>query len=298
MLAPHVEIFLTHLLVDRACSGATLSAYRADLGLLDGFLQRRGRREPGQVTTEDLVDFLAWRAASGDGPRTRFRRAAAVRSFFKHLAEVGTVTHNPALLLPPGRPGRPLPKALGRRLTEKLLEAPADHPGSPLMLRDHLALELLYGAGLRVSEVAGLHLRDLDREHALVRVLGKGSRERRVPLGWPALEAAATWLREGRPRLRRPTSPDNLLLSRTGRALDRQALYRMVRRRAQQAGLPPGVSPHTLRHTFATHLVGGGADLRALQEMLGHASINTTQIYTTLSFERLREVHRRHHPRR
>jgi len=297
MLESRVEIFLKDLVVDRGCSRATAESYRRDLALLDAFLVRRGREDAAEITTEDLGDFLGSRMTAGDGRRTRARRAATVRSFFKHLTSSGAIERNPALLLPTARRHKLLPRSLGPTLTARLLQAPLEVEPTPLVRRDRLVLELLYAAGLRASEAAGVRLFDVDAERGLVRVVGKGSRERRVPVGEPALAALEDYLSLGRPRLRRPDSPDRLLLSRTGRRLDRQALYGLVRRWAVRAGVTVPCSPHTLRHTFATHLVTGGADLRSVQELLGHASINTTQVYTTLAFERLREVHRKHHPR-
>jgi integrase/recombinase XerD len=282
-------MFLKELALDQGCSGATLEAYRRDLTLLDAFLTSRGRSELAEITTVDLVDFMASRSGAGDSRRTRSRRSAAIRSFFRFLAESDRIKLNPALLLPSPAHERLLPKALGP-------EVMPENPG-PLDLRDRLILELLYGAGIRVSEATGLKVPDIDRERALVRVLGKGRKERRVPLGEPSLVALDTYLEQGRPRLRKPHSPGRLLLSRTGRALSRQALWNAVKRVVSRAGVDLNVSPHTFRHTFATHLVTGGADLRAVQEMLGHASIDTTQIYTTLASERLREAHKKHHPR-
>ncbi len=291
------EIFLRRLALEQGCSTATLTAYHRDLTLFDEFLRSRRCRTIRRVLTEDLVDFLASRVAAGDGRRTRSRRGAALKSFFRFLAEEGLIDANPALLVPSPRPERLLPKALGPELTRKLLNASRPVEPFPLALRDHGVLELLYGSGIRASEAAGLTTDALDRGAGLLRVRGKGDKERRVPVGEPTLEALDLYLTKGRPRLRRPTSPSRLLLSRTGRALSRQALWAVVKRCVARAGIDLPISPHTLRHTFATHLVTGGADLRAVQEMLGHASINTTQIYTTLSSERLQDVHRRHHPR-
>jgi len=278
------EMFLKELLLELGCSGATLEAYRHDLGLLGAFLAHRGIRDLSDVTTLDLIDFMASRSGAGDGRRTRGRRSAAIRSFFRFLMENGRITRNPALLLPSITPGRLLPKALGPAVVAKLLHA-------------HLILELLYGAGIRASEATGLRPSDVDPEVALVRVLGKGRKVRRVPLGKPSLRSLERYLKEARPKLRKPDSPDHLLLSRTGRALSRQALWAAVKKLVARAGLDLCISPHTLRHSFATHLVAGGADLRAVQEMLGHASIDTTQIYTTMASERLRDVHKMHHPR-
>ena len=291
------DAFLTEAALERDLGVRTRDAYRRDLDLLLAFLGRRGIAIT-EAQTADLVAFLGARRRSGDARTTRARRSAALRSFFGWLTETGRIERNPSLLLPAPKPGHPLPKALDRDAADALIAAPLEDADlGPMSWRDHALLEVLYGAGLRATEVATLKLKDVDRDAGLLRVLGKGRKERKVPLDGPGLEALEAWLGKGRPRCVRPDSGDGVFLTMRGRPLSRDGVYRAVKRRARQLGLPGDVSPHTLRHTFATHLVQGGADLRAVQEMLGHASINTTQVYTTLADDHLRTSHRKHHPR-
>jgi len=290
-----LEAFLRESALERDLSPRTRAAYRRDLELLLQFSARRDTA-PEHMTTADLVAFLAARSRAGDRSVTRARRAAAVRSFYRWLRETGRVERNPALLLPAPAVAEHLPKALDRESVERLLTPLPDDAG-PLQLRDRALLEVLYGAGLRASEAAGMCLGDLDLDQALLRVIGKGRKERKVPLGGHGLRALGTWLQRGRPRLETAESTDRVFLSTRGRPLSRDGVYRAVKRLVVLAGIDPSTSPHTLRHTFATHLVQNGADLRAVQEMLGHASINTTQVYTTLADEHLHAAHKRHHPR-
>jgi integrase/recombinase XerD len=290
---PAVARFLQDLRVERGISAHTAAAYRRDLAV---FFAHIGDRPLERIGTEELVDFLAARAGAGDGRRTRARRTAALRSFFRFLAAQGRIPRNPAALLPAPRLDSLLPRALPLRHTQALFDATAAGAG-PEALRDRLLLELLYSAGLRVSEACGTTLDSIDPRARLVEVIGKGGRQRRVPAGASVIEACVRYLKEGRPSLARPDSGRALLLLRSGRPLDRRAAWRIVRRLGRSAGLGDAVHPHALRHSFATDLVRGGADLRSVQELLGHASIDTTQVYTGLADERLREVHRRHHPR-
>jgi site-specific recombinase XerD len=287
--------FLKEASLERDLAVRTRESYGRDLDLLLRFLERR-EVPLEKVATDDLIAFLASRRRSGDQRATRARRTAAIRSFFGWLRESGRIDRNPALLLPAPAPAQLLPKALDARAIERLLETSADDAG-PVALRDRALLEVLYGAGLRASEAASLRLRDIDTDQALLRVMGKGRKERKVPLGNPGIAGLRQWIKRGRPRIETPESGDRVFITARGKPLSRDGVYRAVKRRVRLAGLDAHVSPHTLRHTFATHLVQNGADLRAVQEMLGHASINTTQVYTTLADEHLREAHRKHHPR-
>lgn len=293
---PLLAMFLDELRVARGASPHTLEAYGRDLTALFAFLAEKGVPEPESATPEVLAEFQRSLAAAGAAPRTVARRCGAVRSFYKHLVAEGLVRRDPAALLPQPRRDRPLPKALRQGEARALMEDAASEE-TPTALRDRAAVELLYGAGLRASELCGARLRDADLARAQIRVLGKGEKERVVRLGEPAVAALRAWLDRGRPRLRKPDSPDRLFLNGRGAPLTRQALGGLVGRRAAAAGVATHTTPHTLRHSFATHLVQGGADLRAVQELLGHASIDTTQIYTGLRVEHLLAAHKRAHPR-
>jgi site-specific recombinase XerD len=290
---PSIRLFLEDLRIERAASPNTLDAYARDLGLLAGFLEERGITSPAKATTEDLAHFQAELGRRRDSPRSVARRTAAIRVFFKFLLREEMIARNPAALLP--RPASPklLPKSVDQESVACLLD---QKPEEPMDVRDHAALELLYGAGLRASELCTLKLKDLDLDRGQARVLGKGRKERMTQVGGPAREALQAWLKT-RPKLQKPTSPDSVFLGRGGRALSRQALATIVKKWVKREGLPLRTSPHTLRHSFATHLVKNGADLRAVQELLGHASIDTTQIYTGLDVDHLRAAHRRAHPR-
>ncbi len=289
-----IRAFLDHLAVERGASPRTLEAYAGDLALLAASKQRRGLPADPPVSMEAVLGFLEDIAARGDSRRTIRRRTAAVRSFVRWLERGGIVRGNPFDLIPSAKPEETLPRYLGTEDIARLI----DFCGSdPRGLRDRAAIELLYASGGRASEIADLRLPAWRPAAGIVRLFGKGSKERTVPLSEASIRVVEDWLRLGRPKLRRPDSPDHLLLSRTGRALGREGLWRIVRTRAVAAGLARSVSPHVLRHSFATHLVAGGADLRSVQELLGHASIDTTQIYTHLETERLLEMHRRLHPR-
>lgn len=304
--------FLAHLEFDRGLSRNTLDAYRSDLLQWGEFLRER-RRHALTARPPDVQDFLASlaagrepAAAGGRGaPRASFeqrarpttvrRKAAALRAFYRFLRSEGWRSDDPtAALRAPRRPRR-APVVLRRDEVERLLAAPRG--GDPLALRDRALLELLYACGLRASEAAGLDLADVDPQEALVRVRGKGEKERLVPVGRVALAALDRWLAHGRPRLVGASNERALFVNARGGRLTRQGVYAIVRRHARSAGLARKLGPHTLRHTFATHLLAGGCDLRTVQELLGHADVTTTQIYTQLATDRLREDYYRAHPR-
>jgi integrase/recombinase XerD len=269
-----------------------VTAYRTDLAALAGFLQAEGL-DPDRLRGPDLEPYAASLRAQGLAPSTVRRRLAAARSFLRHRLRIGARAEGVRdLPLPPAT--RPVPRVLDVEQVLALLEQP---DGTPLGLRDRVALELLYGAGLRVSELVGLRPGDVDRELAVVRCVGKGDRERIVPTGREAIAALDRYLARGRPFLGRTQARDALVLNARGRRLTRQGVFDVVRRNAAAAGLPAWDTPHSLRHAFATHLVEGGADLRTVQELLGHASMATTQIYTHVSSERLRAAYLQAHPR-
>ncbi len=296
--------FLAYLELERGLSRNTLEAYRADLLQLGGFLRRRGVRAL-DAGHRDLAAFLS-ELASGSGerpavaPATLQRKAACLRSFYRHLRREGLLEHDPtAELRGPPRLQR-LPSVLTREEVALLLRQPAG--SEPLPLRDRALLEVMYACGLRASEAIALELGDVDLDEGLLRARGKGSKERIVPVGRHAVAALRVWCERGRPALlagngAASASPTTLFLNHRRRPLTRQGLYKIVQGHARRAGLAERMSPHTLRHTFATHLLAGGCDLRSLQDMLGHADLATTQIYTHLSAERLKDVYFSAHPR-
>jgi integrase/recombinase XerD len=289
---PAVEEFLTTQRLERGLADQTVAAYRRDLLQLVEYLSG-----PGLDVEEAHVEHLrAFLAAPSWRPATRARKTAAIRAFYRYLATSGRLTHDPSARLAAPRLDSPLPSVLSVSQVERLLNRP---PGTPRGLRDRAALEVLYGAGLRASELLSLRLQDVDLEVGFVRAIGKGDKERVVPLGRKGVEAVLAYLQRGRPFLGPPGAmkPPILFLNSRGRPLTRQGLHLIVKGYAREAGLPDTVSIHTLRHSFATHLVEGGADLRAVQEMLGHADLSTTQLYTHVSRGRLRRVYDDAHPR-
>jgi integrase/recombinase XerD len=286
--------YLAELEFERGLSRNTLEAYRSDLLQLGGWLDRTGA-DALTATHSDLAGFLDELAGGGASPATLQRKAACLRSFYRHLRREGTIEHDPTADLRAPKKSQKLPQVLSRDEVARLLSTPRGT--SPSALRDRALLELMYACGLRASEATGLELRDVDLEAGLLRASGKGSKERIVPVGGEAIAAVRLWLERGRPKLVGLAPEPHLFVNHRGAGLTRQGLYKIVQRHARTAGLDGKMSPHTLRHTFATHLLAGGCDLRALQEMLGHADIATTQIYTHLSAERLRDVYFDAHPR-
>ena len=285
---PDVDGFLALLATRRAPK--TVDAYRRDLTQLAAW-----RQGPvGATTTEELELWLAELRADGVAPSTVARRVAALRAFFRHEMLLGRRDDNPAAALKLPRRARTLPKTLSPGEAERLIDAA--NGTAPRSLRDRALVELLYGTGLRVSEATGLHRRSVDLEDRVVRALGKGSKERLVPLGRPAVDALRRYIAIGRPHLDRRNRPE-LFLNARGGPLTRAGAFLILRRLAEKAGLEPGrVHPHLLRHSFATHLLEGGADLRSVQEMLGHADLSTTELYTHVSDRRRRELYFRAHP--
>jgi integrase/recombinase XerD len=293
-----LEGFLTHVRVERGLAERSVEAYARDLARFVGHLAGAGVGRVAEIGREHVSGFLASLARQGLGARSRARALVSVRRWLRHLQASGRLAGDPLDGIAAPRLERRLPRVLSPEETERLLAA-ASAP-TPLGLRDRAMLELLYGAGLRVSELVGLPLGRLDRRRGVVHVVGKGRRERLVPVGEPALDALEAWLAEGRPALLRRSrrSPEAVFVTGRGAAMTRQNFFARLRALARAAGLPTErVSPHVLRHAFATHLLEGGADLRAVQEMLGHADLSTTQIYTHVSRARLRELVEERHPR-
>jgi integrase/recombinase XerD len=291
--------FLAYLELERGLSRNTLEAYRSDLQQYGEFLSRRGS-DPLSVAPADLAAFVSELADGGGerpavAPSTLQRKIACLRSFYRHLRREQIIDHDPTNeLRGPRTPGR-LPKVLSRDEVAQLLSQPRGN--SPGAVRDRALLETMYACGLRASEAVGLELRDLDLEAGMLRARGKGSKERLVPIGSKAVESIYAYLERARPRLVGIRDEPHVFVNQRGAGLSRQGLYKIVQRHARTAGLEARMSPHTLRHSFATHLLAGGCDLRSLQEMLGHADIGTTQIYTHLSADRLRDVYFNAHPR-
>jgi integrase/recombinase XerD len=291
--------FLAYLELERGLSRNTLEAYRSDLLQFGGFLQRR-RVTVADSSHGDLAAFLSELAAgTADhrpvAPTTLGRKVACLRSFYRYLRLEGTIEHDPTAELRPPRKPQSLPRVLTRDEVASLLSQPRGM--EPLALRDRALLELMYACGLRASEAVGLELGDIDLEEGLLCARGKGSKERLVPVGRQAVTAVRAYCRSGRPLLIGNAVQPRLFVNRRGGALSRQGLYKIVQGHARRAGLERKMSPHTLRHTFATHLLAGGCDLRSLQEMLGHADLSTTQVYTHLSAERLKDAYFNAHPR-
>jgi len=291
--------FLAYLEFERGLSRNTLDAYRTDLLQYGRFLEAR-EESALEATPGDVADFLE-ALAKGDedrapaSPATIHRKSACLRSFYRHLRRDGLLDTDPTATLSTPRRSRKLPQVLTRGEVEKLLSQPRGT--EPAALRDRALLEVMYACGLRASEAIGLELMDVDVEEGVLRARGKGSKERVVPIGQAALKALRLYLERGRPKLVKGAPEAHLFVNFRGGHLTRQGLYKIVRRHAQTAGLADRMSPHTLRHTFATHLLSGGCDLRSVQEMLGHADVSTTQLYTHLSSERLKDVYFRAHPR-
>jgi integrase/recombinase XerD len=291
--------FLAYLELERGLSRNTLEAYRSDLLQYGEFLDRQ-ELNVMEVRHGDLAAFLS-ELAAGVGERppvaaaTLQRKAASLRSFYRHLRREGMIDHDPTAELRGPRRTQRLPRVLTREEVAKLLSEPRGT--EPSVLRDRALLEVMYACGLRASEAIGLQAGDVDLDEGVLRARGKGSKERLVPIGRQAVAALRTYEQRGRPALVGYRTETRLFVNHRGGGLTRQGLYKIIQGYAHGAGLEQKMSPHTLRHSFATHLLAGGCDLRSLQEMLGHADLATTQVYTHLSAERLKDVYFRTHPR-
>jgi integrase/recombinase XerD len=290
--------FLAHLEFERGLARNTLTAYRSDLLQYGTFLAKR-HRGATEAERTDVADFLA-DLATGNGhpacsPATINRKAACLRSFYRHLRREELVDDDPTAALTPPSKSRKLPRVLAYAEVKRLLDSVGG--GDAISLRDRALLEVMYGCGLRASEAVGLDVNDVDLRRGFVRPHGKGNKERTVPLGREAAAAVKRYLRAGRPELIGSRPRSKLFVNFRGGPLTRQGLYKIIRRHAKEVGLEGKMSPHTLRHSFATHLLSGGCDLRSVQEMLGHSDVATTQLYTHLSGERIKEVYFKAHPR-
>ena len=290
-----LDRFLDHLRLERNSSAHTVKSYAEDLFGLRDYLQRTaGAAEIASLSTRTIRAYLSELHASGYSASTVSRKLSSLRSFCRFLCRDGLMDRNPAEGLRGPKNHRPLPHVMGNDHIEKLLNAPA--ADVPLGRRDRALLETAYAAGLRVSELVGINLTDLDLAEGIVRIRGKGKRERLAPIGKFAVEAIQCWLPDRRPTLQ-PAAQKALFLNKRGTRLSARSVGRLLAKYLSIAGLDPSTSPHTLRHTFATHLLNRGADIRSVQELLGHASITTTQIYTHLTSDRLRSEYDRVHGR-
>ena len=291
---PLIERFLDKLWAERGLSDNSLQSYRHDLLHLSKRLATRGRVLP-TATREDLLAVLAHEVQHGKSPRSVSRYLSAYRQFYRWLLREGTIDTDPVALIESPKTGRGLPKALTEEQVESLLRAP--DTGTLLGQRDRAMLELMYATGLRVSELVGLELPNLNMNQGVIRVIGKGQKERLVPIGEEAHESLQTYLDNGRPALLKGVQADKVFVTSRKSGMTRQAFWYMVRRYAAQSGVPHKLSPHMLRHSFATHLLNHGADLRVVQLLLGHSDLSTTQIYTHIAREGLKRMHETHHPR-
>jgi integrase/recombinase XerD len=287
--------FTDYVALEQGLSPRTQEAYERDLQRFAEYAESRGVAAPPDITARMLREYVYHLKDLGLSPASIRRNVSAVRTYFRFLVGDGLVVRDPSERLETPRRWRSLPEVLSVEEVQRLLASPT--LDDALVFRDRALLELAYGAGLRVSEWITLGVRDLLLDQGLVRVFGKGSKERLVPIGRSAIGAAAIYLRELRPRLEKGEGKGVLFLNARGRPLTRMGAWKILRGHVERAGITRHVSPHTLRHSFATHLLEGGADLRAVQEMLGHVDIATTQIYTHVDREYLRQVHRSYHPR-
>jgi len=291
----YTERFDDYLALEQRTSVQTSRAYKLDITRFVTYAKVKGASAPNEIGARMLREYVYHLKDLGLSPASIRRNVSAVRSYFKFLVGEGHVVRDPSERLETPKRWRTLPEVLGVEEVEKLLAAPS--LDEPLAFRDRAMLELAYGAGLRVSEWISLGVRDVMLKDHLVRVFGKGAKERLVPIGRRAIGAIAIYLRELRPTLEKGEGKGVLFLNARGQPLSRMGAWKILRKYVDQAGITKPVSPHTLRHSFATHLLEGGADLRAVQEMLGHVDISTTQIYTHVDREYLRSVHRQFHPR-
>ena len=291
---PLIERFLDKLWAERGLSDNSLQGYRHDLLHLSKRLATRGRVLQ-TATREDLLAALADEVKQGKSPRSISRYLSAYRQFYRWLLREGTIDTDPVALIESPKTGRGLPKALTEEQVESLLGAP--DTGTLLGQRDSAMLELMYATGLRVSELVGLELPNLNMNQGVIRVIGKGQKERLVPIGEEAHESLRTYLATGRPRLLKGVQADKVFVTSRKSGMTRQAFWYMVRRHAARCSISHKLSPHMLRHSFATHLLNHGADLRVVQLLLGHSDLSTTQIYTHIAREGLKRMHETHHPR-
>lgn len=291
----YLDLFLSYLVVEKGLSENTLEAYHRDLDRYLSFLGRQKIAEPAGVRPLDIASFLAWLKEKGLAPRSRARALSSIRMFHRFLEIENYSDGNPASLIDAPRTVAKLPNVLSFREVDRLLAAPAGRTAEDV--RDRAMLDLLYATGLRVSELVQLKTREVNRTAGFLLTRGKGRKERLVPLGEAATSSLDDYLANVRSGLDKSGGNEYLFLSRLGKPMTRQAFWNIIKKRSLQAGIAKNISPHTLRHSFATHLLENGADLRSVQIMLGHADLSTTQIYTHITRERLKRIHEEFHPR-
>jgi len=289
-----IDRFLDAAWAERGLSRNTLAAYRSDLQLLAIHLRERNRTMQ-KARREDILEFLAVQVRKGRSPRSLSRNLSGYRQFYRWLMREGNLREDPCAMIESPKLGRGLPKALSEERVTALLETP--DTTTPLGIRDRTMLELMYATGLRVSEMVSLELNRVNMNQGVVRILGKGNKERLVPLGEVAMDWLGRYMRESRPVLLGKAPCAQVFVTARKAGLSRQAFWHSIRKHARAAGIPHEVSPHMLRHSFATHLLNHGADLRVVQLLLGHSDLSTTQIYTHIAREGLKRLHAEHHPR-
>lgn len=286
-----VERFLNYLTVEKGLAPNTLEAYRRDILKFRNHLEENGKKITG-FKRDDLVSFIDDRRNAGNQASTLARHIASLRGFCKFLLIEGIIKEDPIENLATPKGWKRIPKIIGIEEVSTLLNTPA---GQQLSLRDRAMLETIYSSGLRASEVVNMKMGDINFEGGFLTIKGKGSKERVIPINEAAMETITNYIEESRPQLLKKRTSEYLFLAKGGKPMTRQRLWQLIKK--YSAGLSIEISPHTLRHCFASHLLDGGADLRALQKMLGHTDISTTQIYTKVTPERLRKIHKEHHPR-
>jgi integrase/recombinase XerD len=291
----YLDYFMNYLKIEKGLSLNTLDAYGRDLTTYLAFLKKAGISLPDKICQQQILQFFSSRKSAGLSPRSRARTLSALRTFHRFLLSEKYAELDPTALIESPRGLPPLPKLLSQAEVERLLAAPQGE--TVLVLRDRALLEVLYATGMRVSELVGLRLGDLKLDVGCLNAFGKGSKQRLIPIGEVALEVLQEYLQNGRPKLCTSSIAEQVFLNRRGRGLSRQGFWKTLKRYAIAAGIRQSVYPHMLRHSFATHLLENGADLRAVQTMLGHADISTTQIYTHVIQARLKQIHQQFHPR-
>lgn len=291
-----IQQYLDFLTIEKGLSSNTLMSYSADLAQFLSFLDTYRIKTLNEVDTAAILAWLIYMTRKGLSAKSRARHLIAVRGLFKYLVNESLISTNPLKHVDIPKTGLSLPKILTVQEIERLLDVPDDR--NPRDLRNSAMMELMYGSGLRVSELIGLRLQDINLEANFVRVRGKGAKERIIPFGTQAATVIRAWISRGRPVLLKQQTTPFLFVARAGKPMTRQSFWKILKKYGAEADLPRSITPHTLRHSFATHLLEGGADLRSVQTMLGHSDISTTQIYTHISKEYLIQMHQKYHPRK